>query len=98
MPGILNAAVPWTTLGGNAQHTGLSATAAQPLQNIHWSTPVDATTPTAGIVHYGSPLATSANTVLVPVKTSVDNAFRLDARAGGNGALIWSMTTDYLLP
>jgi hypothetical protein len=48
--------------------------------------------------HYGSPLITSKNTVIVPVKTGPRNGFRLEARAGSNGALQWMLGTDYTVP
>src|SRR5258708_1404966 len=57
-------ATGWTTFGGNAQHTGVSATAAQPLEAIRWSTPVDLSPP-GNLVHYGSPLITPANTLII---------------------------------
>ena len=100
LAGAVHAAPGWATLGGNAQHTGLSATAAQPLQVIHWATPVDLAPPTTGfiLIHYGSPLVTPANTVIYPVKTGSAGGFRVDARAGADGAPIWSASTDYLLP
>jgi hypothetical protein len=89
----------WSTYAGNAQHTGLSAAAAQPLESIRWSTPVDLAPPSGTIlVHYGSPLVTSANTVIVPVKTTSTGGYRVDAHSGSNGALIWSLDTDYILP
>jgi hypothetical protein len=31
----------WSTHAGNAQHTALAAVPTQPLQEIHWQTPVD---------------------------------------------------------
>ena len=93
------AAAGWNTLGGNAQHTGISATPAQPMGAIRWSTPVDLSSPTDPIlVHYGSPVITPANTVIIPVKTGVDDGFRLDARKGSDGTLVWTAATDYLLP
>lgn len=89
----------WSTLGGNPQHTGVSAVGAQPLEAIRWSTPVDLAAPVGDIpIHYGSPLLTPANTVIVPVKTGSTDGYRVDARSGQDGSLIWSQTTDYILP
>ena len=94
-----NAASAWATFGGNAQHTGLSASPSQPLSRVRWSTPVDLSSPGEPVlVHYGSPLITTANTVIIPVKTSAEGAFRLDARKGRDGSLVWSATTDYVAP
>ena len=89
----------WSTHAENPQRTALSSVAAQPLEAIHWSTPVDLAPPAGDIlIHYGSPLVTSANTVIVPVKTGTSNGFKVDARSGADGSLIWSLTTDYILP
>ena len=94
-----SAARAWSTFGGNAQHTGVSPTAAQPLQVIRWSTPVDLAPPSGDIlIHYGSPLVTAANTVIVPVKTGSEGGFRVDARSGLDGSLLWTQNTDYILP
>ena len=85
-------AVPTTsaviTFGGNAQHTAIYQPAAQNLSTIHWQTPVDMAPQYSGdslLIHYGDPLITSANTVLVPVKTGATNGFesmRLTAPPG----------------
>ena len=91
----------WNSFARDAQHTAMSTTASQPLNHIHWQTPVDLQpqySGTALLIHYGSPVMTSANTVIVPVKTGATNGFQVEARAGSNGALKWSMTTDYILP
>jgi hypothetical protein len=37
------------------------------------------------------------NTVIVPVRTASGIA-RIEARAGANGALLWSADSDYVLP
>src|SRR5213594_1223848 len=89
----------WSTFARNPQHTGVSAVAAQPLEGIHWSTPVDLAPPSGDIlIHYGSPLVTPANTVIVPVKTGSTGGYKVDARNGTDGSLLWSQTTDYILP
>jgi hypothetical protein len=93
------AVAAWSNFGGDPQHTAVSAVASQSLEVIHWSTPVDLAPPSDPIlIHYGSPLVTPANTVIVPVKTGNTGGFKVEARNGGNGALVWSQTTDYILP
>jgi len=71
-------------------------------QAIRWSTPVDLDPQYANngnlYIHYGSPLITSKNLVLVPVKTGANGGFRLEARQGTNGSLFWSINSDYVLP
>ena len=46
----------------------------------------------------GSPVITDQNTVVLPVKTNARGGFRIEARSGGNGALIWSADSDYRPP
>jgi hypothetical protein len=86
-----------TTFAGNAQHTSSYAPPAQNLQVIKWTTSIDLNN-TGALIHYGSPLVTVANTVLVPVKTGATNGFRVDAINGASGAHKYSLGTDYLLP
>ncbi|HKX43361.1 MAG TPA: hypothetical protein VJO99_19535, partial [Burkholderiaceae bacterium] len=90
----------WTNFGGNAQHTARSAIATQDLATIHWQASVDLAPPYrpngALLAHYAAPVITSHNTALVPVNTG--SGFRVEARAGGNGVVIWSATTDYVMP
>jgi len=92
----------WWGFGRDAQHTALGAVATQDLNRIAWSTPVDLAPPYSPggelLIHYGSPVITSNNTVIVPVKTGLSSGFRIEARAGGNGVLIWSADSDYVLP
>ncbi len=88
----------WLTHAHDAQHTAVSTVASQPLARIHWQTPVDLNPPTGEIlIHYGSPLVTAANTVIVPVKTGT-NSFRVEAHAGASGALLWMQNTRYQAP
>ena len=84
------------TFAGNAQHTSNYVTPAQSLNKIKWSTSIDFNNTTPA--HYGSPLITASNTVLVPVKTAT-NGFRIDAFDGNNnGTLKYVIATDYILP
>ena len=91
----------WLGFAGNAQHTAISGGAAQNLGQIVWRKRVDLNPPYAGdelTVHYGSPVITDQNTVLLPIKVGAGGVFRIEARSGGNGALIWSYDSDYQLP
>jgi hypothetical protein len=84
------------TFAGNAQHTANYQPAAQDLNAIHWSTSVDLNN-SGALAHYGAPLITAANTVLVPVKIA-GNGFQVSAFDGGSGAAKYTVTTDYVLP
>ncbi len=85
----------------NAEHTALAPARSQTLGRIRWQTPVDLEPQYSGgelFIHYGSPLITAQNTVIVPVKTGATSGFRVEAHAGADGSLKWSATTDYVLP
>ena len=93
--------VPWRGYGHDPQHTGISSFAAQPLNRIKWSTPVDLVNEGSSgelLIHYGSPLVTAANTVIVPVRTNSSDVFRVEAHSGVDGSLKYTLTTDYSLP
>jgi hypothetical protein len=81
--------------GGNAQHTSNYTVPAQNLNTIKWSTIIDFNN--VSPAHYGSPLITAGNTVLVPVKIANDG-FRVDGFNGNNGAPKYVIPTDYILP
>ncbi|WP_395403884.1 hypothetical protein ACHMW6_34100 [Pseudoduganella sp. UC29_106] len=92
----------WLSFAGNAQHTAQSGIATQPLSRIVWRTAVD-TAPQYSpqgylLVHYGSPVITPKNTVIVPVKRAVAELYRIEAHDGGSGTLLWSMDSDYMMP
>jgi len=84
------------SFAGDAQHTALYDTPAQPLQMLRWSTSVNLNNPGAS-AHYGAPLITPQNTVLVPVKTT-STGFQVRAFAGATGQLKYALTNDYVLP
>jgi hypothetical protein len=92
----------WLTHAHDPQHTGLSGTASVPLDAIRWTTPVDLNPQYGGggdlFAHYGSPLITPADTVIVPVKTGATNGFRVEGHAAADGTLQWILPTDYALP
>jgi hypothetical protein len=90
--------------GGHAhdpQHTGISAVAAQAMNSIHWQTPIDLSGAANGngdiFVHYGSPVVTAANTVIVPVTTS-SGGYQLEAFNGATGALKYTLSSGYTPP
>src|SRR5882757_7536944 len=88
----------WLTHAHDAQHSAVSSVSSQPLTTIHWHAPVDLNPPTGEIfIHYGSPLATAANTVIVPVKTG-SNSFRIEAHDGATGKRLWAQNTSYSAP
>jgi len=91
----------WFGFGRDAQHSALGAVATQSLGCIFWQAPVDlAPQLTNGdlLTHYGSPVITRQNTVIVPVKTTATGGFRVEARGGNDGTVKWSMASDYRLP
>lgn len=93
--------VPWITHAHDVQHTGVSSVAAQPLRRIHWQTPVDLHPQLNSgelLIHYGSPLVTESDTVIVPVKTGITDHFRVEAHKGTDGSLLWRQPSDYSVP
>lgn len=93
--------IPWSGYGHDPQHSGISAVAAQPFNRIKWSTPVDLVlqnTPGTLFIHYGSPLVTAANTVIVPVRTTAGNTYRVDVLAGATGAPKYSLASAWTPP
>ncbi len=92
----------WTGFAANAQHTGVAPASPQPLTSVHWHARVDRhpeTFPPFGpFAHYGSPMITSTNTVVVPTRIGRRRGFELDAYAGADGTRKWRVPTDYTLP
>jgi hypothetical protein len=94
--------VDWTGYGRDPQHTAVSGAPGKRPLHVRWSTPVDLAPQYVGgdalLIHYGSPLVTRRNTVIVTVKTGATDGFRIEGRAGTTGALVWTAPTDYSLP
>ena len=94
-------AVEWAGFAGNAQHTAVARKQPQPFRRIRWRAKVDLAPVlsfgTLGI-HYGSPMITAANTVLVPTRVSTRAGFRVVAYSGGSGVRRWSLNTDWRPP
>jgi hypothetical protein len=94
----------WASYGRDAQHAGVVVGPSQYPQEIRWSTPVDLDPQYSNgnsgdlYAHYGSPVITARNTVLVPVKTQAQGSFAVNAFVGGTGRKIWTVSTDYVLP
>ncbi len=84
----------WNSFGGNAQHTEISQVAAQPVNQLMWSTSLDLAP--WGAVHYGDPIFTPGNTVIVPVKVTYSgqvqggNNFFVEGLNDVTGAVEWT--------
>jgi len=83
------------SFAGDAQHTGVYSVPAQRLQTARWTTIIDQDN-SGAFAHYGAPLVTAENTVLVPVR--ITNGFQVKAFEGATGRLKYTLVTDYILP
>lgn len=91
----------WAGYGRNTQHTAQAPARPQALGRVRWTAPVDWTPQRINgelLVHYGSPMITAANTVVVPTRIDDAVGYQIVAYSGGNGALRWQTSTDYRLP
>jgi Bacterial Ig-like domain (group 3) len=86
-----------STFGGNAQHTGNYSAAAQDMNAIHWSASIDLNN-TGAFAHYGAPLITPANTIIVPQKTGANGGFQINVFNAANGTALYTLATDYIVP
>ena len=91
----------WSGFAENAQHVALSSVPSQPLAGIRWQLPIDLDPQyTHGdlLAHYGSPMITAGNTVVVPVKTTASGGFQIAALSGADGAQLWTASSNYVVP
>jgi hypothetical protein len=87
----------WGNFAHDPQHTGDSPVPSKPIDTILWQTTVDLH-PAGAPIHYGSPVITSHNTIVVPVKTGANGGFELKAFNATSGASKWTLVSDYTLP
>jgi len=93
----------WSSYAHDSQHDAIAPVQSQAINNILWHTPVDLDPQYTGTssnlyIHYGTPLITRSNTVIVPVKTGATEGFEIEALTGATGVTNWTVPTDYILP
>lgn len=94
-------AVAWAGFAANAQHTAVASVPAQPMTRIRWRAKVDLAPVLSGgalLVHYGSPMITAANTVLVPTRIGKRAGYAVVAYSGVTGTKRWALNTDWRPP
>jgi hypothetical protein len=92
----------WATYGRSFTHRSNAPAPTQDLNQVLWSTPVDRNRQyvfgSVLLIHYGSPLITHNNVVVVPVKTGAKDGWLIEGRNGTTGSLIYTFNTDYSIP
>ena len=91
----------WTGFAADAQHSGQTVASPQPLTSVHWQVTVDhkpSCCVDGPLAHYATPMITSANTVVVPVRIGPNRGFKLVGYAGADGTKKWTLPTDYTVP
>jgi hypothetical protein len=94
-------AATWQGHAGNAQHTAIAPVPAQNLKRIVWTRPIDLKPQLTGgelLIHYGAPIVTAADTLILAVKTGATAGFRIEAHHAGSGSVIWTTLSDYRFP
>jgi hypothetical protein len=100
---LLPLSAQWSTVGQNAQHTGISTVASQTLGTIKWSTLVAQDSSERGpgdiLIHFGAPIITAANSVFVPVRGDQPaHNYSIEMHRGSDGALLRTLTTGWVPP
>ncbi len=95
--------IPWSGYGHTAQHDSQALVPAQTVNLIVWKTHIDLNPQYVGgsgylLIHYGSPVITISNTLIVSVKTGATNGFKFEALNATTGVTNWVRTTDFRLP
>jgi len=95
-PAGAQTAPAWRGHAGDEQHNAQAPATGQTLAKLHWETRIDLQP--GAYIHYGSPMITAANTVLLAVKTTTTGGFQIEARNGGTGAQLWQAKSGYVVP
>jgi hypothetical protein len=86
----------WPQLGGNAQHTGLSAQRSRALDQIRWSALVDQSgNGVSSFTHYGTPVVTARGTVVIAVRQPDPTLILFEGHRLDSGDLVWSEGTGF---
>lgn len=97
----------WVCHGRVPSHVAQTFQDTDSVSSIVWSVPVDMNPSYSGndlLTHYGSPLISSKDTVIVPTKTGLNGGYTVYAYNGGPGpnanlqGYYWKFDTDYILP
>src|SRR5258708_1633075 len=94
---VSNSQAQSPTFGGNAQPSAQFTVPAQHLVSTRWSATV-ALGVTISSSHFGAPLITVSNSVVLPVAFTPGPRFRLDVHDGATGRLKYTLTDNYLSP
>lgn len=92
----------WSTVGQNAQHTGISPTSSQSLSSVKWQTFVDQDPDERNardiFIHFGAPIITPANTVFVPVRGNHPaHIYSVEVHKGADGSTLRApLATDWV--
>jgi hypothetical protein len=91
----------WPGYAHDPQHSCLAVSGSLLPQKVRWSTVVDQSINSNSgtiYIHYGTPVITRLNTVLVPVKTTSGGNYQVQAQSGATGSTLWTATSNYVLP
>ena len=95
---VAAASAPWQGHGKDGQHTAIAFPPAQNINRIIWKTPIDLEPQIGEMIHQASPLITSADTVIIAVKTGKSGDYNIEARNHGTGARLWTQRSRYRPP
>lgn len=87
----------WETVGQDAQHTGVSPFASQPLQDVQWNSATDVTTPETAGATYGAPVITRYGNLMIPLSFP-DGRYAVQAISGYDRHVLWTIFSDYTVP